>query len=35
MNAGVSPFHQAAILGFTGLVVVLVFAALLFVFLGL
>ena len=35
MNAGVSPFHQAAVLGFTGPVVVLVLAALLFVFLGL
>ena len=35
MNAGVSPFHQAAVIGFTVLVVALVLAALLFVFLGL
>ncbi len=35
MNAGVSPFHQAAILGFTGLVVAFVLLALLSVFFGL
>ena len=35
MNAGVSPFHQAAVLGFTGLVVALIFVAPLSVFLGL
>jgi hypothetical protein len=35
MNDGVSAFHQAAIMGFTGLVVALVLLVLFFVFAGL